>query len=731
MTGAPKTVHMYPPPPEFDNDDIDLAELLGILIENRWLIAAIILLTLAVGGYKSFTEAPMYEVDNLLQVEEDNASPLGNLDAASIFDEYTSVNAEIQILYSRSVLGEVVDKLKLDIKAQPELSALGAALARRRAEHERPLIRVDTLDLPDSMRGKGMKLVATDSQRYELYDDSNEFLLRGAVGEAASLEIGGGETLRLFVSVLQGEPGQAFRVHKISRISAIQSLQDGLKVEELDPPSGILAISLTGADPQSIQRQVDEIAKVYVQQNVERRSAEAQQTLNFLDQQLPIVRTNMESAELALNNYRIEQGSVDLPLETQTVLQGIVAIEAQLNTLRQEREKIRQAFTEAHPTALVLNRQIGRLDAELGRLNDQVQNLPGTQQELLRLLRDVEVNTALYRSLLDTAQQLRVVKAGTIGNVRVIDYAVLPNHPGGPNRTRIMLLALLLGAISAVAAAFARQALKYGVEDADLVEKQVNVPVYATILHSRRQDRLYKSLKAGKAELAILAVDQAYDPAIESLRNLQTALHFGMINVKNNCVMIAGPGPGVGKSFVSINLAAVLAGNGKKVLLIDGDLRRGHLHQYLGMERERGLSEFIRGDLPIDEVLHPTSVPGLTLIPTGTLPPNPAELLLHQNFSDCLNVLTPRYEHIIIDSPPILAVTDATIIGQMAGGALLVLKSGAHPMREIKLSIKRLQQAKVNLRGIIFNDIRIKTGNYGAGRYNYYNYQYSYKAEQP
>lgn len=729
MTGAPKTVHMYPPPPEFDNDDIDLAELLGTLIENRWLIVAITLLTLAAGGYKSFTEAPMYEVDNLLQVEKDDTSPLGNLDAASIFDEHTSVNAEIQILYSRSVLGEVVDKLKLDIKAQPELSALGAALARRRAEHERPLIRVDTLDLPDSMRSKGMKLVAADSQRYELYDDSNELLLRGAVGEAASLEIGGGETLRLFVSVLQGEPGQTFRVHKIPRISAIQSLQGRLKVEERDPPSGILAVSLTGADPQSIQRQVNEIAKVYVQQNVERRSAEAQQTLDFLDQQLPIVRDNMESAELALNDYRIEQGSIDLPLETQTVLQGIVAIEAQLNTLRQEREKIRQAFTEVHPTALVLNRQIGRLDAQLARLNDQVQNLPGTQQELLRLLRDVEVNTALYRSLLDTAQQLRVVKAGTIGNVRVIDYAVLPNHPGGPNRTRIMLLALLLGVISGVAAAFARQALKSGVEDADLVEKQVNVPVYATILHSRRQDRLVKSLKAGKAERAILAVDQADDPAIESLRNLQTALHFGMINVKNNCVMIAGPGPGVGKSFVSINLAAVLAGNGKKVLLIDGDLRRGHLHQYLCMERERGLSEFIRGDLPIDKVLHPTSVPGLTLIPTGALPPNPAELLLHQNFSDCLNVLTPRYEHIIIDSPPILAVTDATIIGQMAGGVLLVLKSGAHPMREIELSIKRLQQAEVNLRGILFNDIRVKTRNYGAGRYNYYNYQYSYKRD--
>jgi tyrosine-protein kinase Etk/Wzc len=119
-------------------------------------------------------------------------------------------------------------------------------------------------------------------------------------------------------------------------------------------------------------------------------------------------------------------------------------------------------------------------------------------------------------------------------------------------------------------------------------------------------------------------------------------------------------------------------------------------------------------------------VRGLTLIPTGTLPPNPAELLLHQRFTNCLSVLTPRYDHIIIDSPPILAVTDASIIGQMAGGTLMVLKAGEHPMREIELAVKRLQQADVNLRGIVFNDIDVSSQRYGAGRYSYqYNYEKS------
>ncbi len=534
----------------------------------------------------------------------------------------------------------------------------------------------------------------------------------------------GEERFILFVSALQGEPGQAFRVRRGSRLASIQALQGRLSVEEKGEWSGILSLRVRGTNPQSVQEQVNEIATVYVRQNVERRTEEAKQTLGFLEEQLPLVRQSMEAAELKLNAYRLEKGSVDLPLETQAVLQTIVSIEAQLNQLRQEREKVTLAFTPAHPTVIALDRQIEQLTSQLNNLNAQVRELPGTQQEVLSLIREVEVNTALYTSLLDTAQELRVVKAGTVGNVRVIDNAVIPTSPVAPSRSRIMLLALLLGGFVGVALAFARKALNAGVEDSDLIERHVNLPVYATISHSKNQDRIYKDLKSTKAKRAILAAKVPDDPAIESLRNLRTALHFGMMDVKNNCIMIAGPSPTVGKSFVSVNLAAVLASNEKKVLLIDGDLRRGHLHEYLGIGRENGLSDFISGDIPIGQVLHETTVPGLTLIPTGTLPPNPAELLLHQRFANILSVLGPRYDHIIIDSPPILSVTDAAIIGQMVGGALMVLKSGVHPMREIEQAVKRLQQAEVNLRGILLNDVRLSGRRYGAGKYHY---QYSYK----
>ncbi len=714
----------YGPASDIDEDEIDLGDLLGVLIENRWLIVGITLVALFMGAYRAFTAVPIYSADGLLQVEE-KVSGLANLDVTSMLSDYAPVNAEIEILRSRSVLGAVVDNLKLDIYAEPEyFSTISAALDRRRPADERPSIQVDTLEVPDALRGMAMKLVATGTNRYELFDEDDEILLRGTVGEVASLTFDDGQIMTLFVSAMRGDEDQVFWITRQSRIDSIESLQGSVNVSERGDWSGMLSVTVEGADPVSITQQVNEIANVYVRQNVERKSEEAQKTLEFLDEQLPVVRQHMEAAELSLNSYRLEKGSIDLPMETQAILQTIVSIEAQMNKLRQEREKVTLAFTPAHPTVIALDRQIVRLNGEMSGLNGQVRELPGTQQELVSLIRDVEVNTALYTSLLDTAQELRVVKAGTIGNVRVIDYAVTPSFPIKPSRFRILLLSLLLGGFVGVATAFAKKALNAGVEDPDLIEKHVNIPVYATISHSKRQDRLFQKLRSKTAKEAILAIDAPNDPAIEGLRNLRTALHFGMMDVSNKCIMIAGPSPDVGKSFLSVNLAAVLASSDKKVLLIDGDLRRGHLHKYLGLERENGLSEFICGEIPIGDVLHQTPVPGLTLIPTGTLPPNPAEILLHKRFSNCLSVLGPRYDHIIIDSPPILAVTDATIIGQMAGGALMVLKAGKHPMREIETAAKRLQRAGVNLRGILFNDVDVQSQRYGAGKYSY---QYTYE----
>ncbi len=709
---------------EPDEDNLYLGDLLDVLIDARWLILGIALAMFLLGAFKAYTATPIYRADVLLQVEE-RQSQMIDLGLSSPFGRDTSVNAEMEILRSRSVLGPVVDKLNLDIDTQPQLAPLiGAAIARGRPRDEQPVIQVDRFDVPESRLGQTFEIVGRGGGRFDVADAEGLVLGAGTVGEPLEFALPDGETMSLFVSRLQPDAGQAFTVRRKSRISSISQLQARLQIEDRGEGSGILALSLEGPAPESLYEEINAIADSYVQKNVERKSAEAQNTLDFLDEQLPVVRQKLQTAEAALNTYRLEKGSVDLPLETQGILQNIVSVESELSELRRERESALQQFTPQHPTVIALDKQIDRLAAQLGDLNARVRDLPNTQQEILRLKRDVEVNTALYTSLLNTAQELRVVKAGTVGNVRVVDYAVLPQSPVKPNRPLLVLAGLLAGILLGIVVAFTRKAFRTGVEDPDLIERHVSIPVYATIAHSGRQEQLYREHRDGRKGAAILAVDSPNDVAIESLRNLQTALHFGTIGVKNNCIMITGPSPGVGKSFVSINLAAVLTGNGKKVLLVDGDMRRGHLHRYLGVERENGLSDFIGGEVAIGGVLRHSILPDLTFISSGRLPPNPPELLLHQRFTNCLSVLTPRYDHIIIDSPPILAATDATIIGQMAGATLMVIKSGAHPMREIDQSVKRLKRAGVNLRGFVMNDIPVHR-RYGTGKYAY---QYAYES---
>ena len=421
---------------------------------------------------------------------------------------------------------------------------------------------------------------------------------------------------------------------------------------------------------------------------------------------------------------RLQQGSLDLPKEVEQILQRIVDIDGQLLQLKQKREELIQKFTPAHPTMVALDAQSARLNKEMDELNRQVKKLPNTEQQMVGLMRDAQVNTNLYTALLNRAQELQVVKAGTLGNVRIIDYAIPSITPISPKKTQVLTLALVLGLFLGVVAAFLRKSLRKGVEDPEQLEKQLGLPVYATIPHSKPQERLGRQVNARGNQNAVLAAHNPEDAAIESLRSLRTTLHFIQMDAKNNIMMINGPGPGVGKSFISINLGAVHASVGRRILLIDADLRKGMLHRYVGVDREPGLVELIGATATLEEVIRPTAIKGLDLITTGKLPPNPSELLLHERFANHLEKLSQDYNQIIIDCEPILAVTDAAIVGRLAGTTLLVLKAGIHPMREIEQSIKRLKQAGVNLRGLLFNDVPFASKRYYS--YGKYVYQYAY-----
>ncbi len=737
--------------PAGDDEGIDFAHLLAVLLEDKWLILAVAALVMLAASVYLFSATPIYKVDALVQVEDDRKTLKGLEGLSSLFEGEASSTAELEILQSRMVLGQVVENLKLDQSAAPRyFPVIGAGIARHFKAKEAPLakpwfnlgqfawggekIRLDTLIVPDYLLGKPLTLVAGESGRYALLDPDDAPLLEGRIGQPATLERDGHQKLQVFVSQLQARPGTHFVVKRVPQLAAIKGLQANLTAKEKGKQSQVLEITLRGPDPAAVRDTLNDIANTYLRQNVERRSEEAEKRLAFVQRQLPELKQQLDIAENAFNTYRQQHGSVDLDTETKSLLEGIVELETDIRELDLKRAELLNKLQPTHPYVKAVDSQIAEAKADLADMNKRTTSLPDTQQEVLRFSRDVQVNTELYTALLNNAQELRIAKAGSIGTVRIIDYAMAPIEADSPKTMRVRLLSVIGGLILGIGLAFLRRTFRRGVEDPEEVEALIDLPVYANVPHSPEEEKLTKRrwVRRGQADRAVsipLAEQFPDSDTTESLRSLRTALHFAMLDARSRSILLTGPAPGIGKSFLSANLAVVLAQAGQRTLLIDADLRKGHLHRSFGLDHRRGVSEFVSEAMPLDAVVHETQVAGLHLIPTGQRPPNPSELLMHERFAAMIQEAERRYDLVVIDSPPILAATDAAIVGQCAGATLLVVRAGTHHPRELKDAVKRMVHGGVNLRGVIFNDMPISKNRYGYGYgygYGKYAYRYSY-----
>lgn len=725
---------------DVEDDEINLRELFDLLWSGKWVVIAVAAAVTMLGLVHALTATPIYSASGLVQVEEEEKGLGQTLNDLSSMLTGAAVQtpAELAILQSRMVLGEVAERLKLRLVAQPRYFPLfGAAYVRRQKPLEAPAepllgldgfawggerIAVEAFEVPDALQDQAFTLRATQTG-FDLHGPEDEKILSGRVGESATGQTEAGP-VRIFVQELQARPQTEFALAQRSLQSLFGYMHERLSVAEEGKDSGIIRITYEDDDPALAAQVVSEIQQAYLRQNVERRSKEAEQSLEFLNKQLPEVKAKVDEAQARLNAYQLQQGTADVQKETELVLNQAVGLETERLSLSQQREVALQRFTPNHPIVQALDEQLNALDAQLNRIRTQVEALPERQQEIFSLMRDLEVNTQLYVALLNSAQQLQVTKAGTVGNVRVIDAALIPREPTKPKKSLIVLLSIVLGGFLGVVLVFLQRMMLRGVDRPEDVEKALGLPTYASIPYSHRQQKLDVALRKGGVKNGILASISGEDHAIEALRSLRTALHFAMLDSPNNVVMLTGPVPDLGKTFVSINLGAVLALAGKKVVVVDADLRRGRVHQYLGESSAPGVSDYVAGTAgTIEDVLRPTAVPDLYALTRGVSPPNPAEVLLNERFASLIQQLSRAYDYVIIDTPPVLPVADAAIIGRLAGATLMVLKAAEHPMRSIEESQRRLRNAGVEVRGVLFNQVGAKIGSYG---YGYYGYAYGY-----
>jgi tyrosine-protein kinase Etk/Wzc len=729
-TNPTETYPQGPMRPDSSEDagGISLGEILANLWDGRYIILATTLLALLLGSYYGWRKSPIYQVEAMLQIEDKKGSSGSPMMEAlnSLMDQAAKSAAEMEIIRSNLVLGRTVEALSLDIQANPGYGRLiGDALVRGRKDA--PALVVDRFELPNYLRGTGFKIIALEPGAFRWEGPDQEVLATGNVGDTLTGTYQG-ESLVLKVHRLTGKPGQRFNLTREPLIDAVEALRGDLRVMEKGRQTNILGLSFEHRNPGRGAEILNEIVSQYVKQNIERKAEEASQTLAFLQEQLPLQRAKLDAAEDRLNQFRIRSGSVDLPQEAQLVLKQSVDMEGQIIQLRQKKDELLRTYKEGADVVSTLDQQIAKLQKESGNINGKIKGLPKTQQEVVSLSRAVQVNTELYTAMLNNSQQLQVTRAGEIGNARIIDHAIPTRAPIEPQKFRAMVLAVLLGLFSGIGLTLLRRALHQAVEDPRLIESRLGLPVVVTIPHSDIQVEESQHMKLHEPKAHLLALGHPEDLAVESLRSLRTSLGFTMSDARNRVVMVSGPAPGIGKSFVCSNFSVLLAQTGSadsRVLLVDGDMRRGNLHQYFGLEhRAGGLSEILSGQLPWLQAIRATEVPGLDLITSGALPPNPSELLMSTRFSEFIQEISQAYDIVIIDAPPVLAVTDAVVIGRQAGTTLLVVKAKAHTLDEIQASIKRFETAGIKPKGCIFNDVVLMNVGY---RYYRYAYHYGYK----
>ncbi|HEF4758134.1 TPA: polysaccharide biosynthesis tyrosine autokinase [Pseudomonas putida] len=726
-----------------ERDDIDLLGIFGSLIDQKWLIGALTGAFMVTGVAYAVLSTPVYLANALVQVEPKKNDMLGFSDLNSMLGGQSPSVTEIGILKSRAVIGKTVDDLHLDIDVTPNTFPLiGGFFARRyRGDTESSVaaprlglsrfawggerLDITRLDLPKELLGKKLTLIAGADHRFQLLDDNDNLLVEGVAGTAFAQN--GVEGV---IDRLQANPGTRFEVVRNPRIVAIQNYQDALDISEQGKESGIIRLALASTDAPEAVKILNKVASLYVQQNVQRTSAEAAQSLAFLQGQLPQVKRDLAKASEALNSYQTHGKTVNISLETQSVLGQAVSLDTRISELKLQQAELDRKFTRQHPAYRALMTQIGELTLQQKSLESKVQDLPATQQELLNLTRDVEVASQIYTQLLNKSQELDIVRAGAVGNVRLVDTAdVDMTSPVKPRKALIVLIATFLGAFVGVALVLLRKSLSRGLEAPEAIE-QMGLPVYASIPYSPLQQeedsKKVRAKEGADSPAYLLALRNPTDLSIESIRSLRTCLHFAGLDSTNNRIMISGPSPQVGKTFVSSNLAAVMAQSGQRVVLIDADMRKGHLHRTLNTPISNGLSDLLVKRCTIEQAINKVEVENLHFISRGQIPPNPSELLMHANFRELLARLSELYDVVIIDTPPLLAVTDAAIVGREAGISLIVTRFGVNPAKEIEMTIRRFAQNGIELKGAVFNGVEKRAASYyGNGGYGYYNYEYA------
>ncbi|CAD6530855.1 polysaccharide biosynthesis tyrosine autokinase [Paraburkholderia metrosideri] len=743
--------------------------MLTLMRDHIWeiVVTTVIVLTLAVAYLLIAT--PIYSADVLVRVDppEPNALGLALQNQEAMPPPAPAPVTEMAVMKSRSVLDPVIDKYRFDVSVTPHRVPILGDIAEKFATPGEPAapwlglgsfawggerVQIGTLEVPRDLEEEKLTLIARADNGFELRGPSDQLLVKGEVGIPVT-----DNGVSMLVKQLDARPGTKFEVIRWNELDAVKRFGDLVKVSDKVKDSGLLQIEYADQSPDKAAEVANALGQQYLATAVASRQANDTTTLAFINGELPRLLTDLRKSEDALKHFRSTSQSMQPTNEAQAYLQGGMDLDKQIATLQLQRTQLLERYQPDSRWVQSVDTQLAQLKDAKAQFNGRFNGMPSSERESVDLIRAQKVAETIYLGMVQKAEQLQVRRASTTGGAHIVDSAIRPHRPVKPQPAIVLGGGLVLGLVSGIVLVFMRRHVMTGVTDPRYVERRMSVPVFGEILFSQQQlmlDRSFasaarKSLPGlgGRSSLPfqkiapdfeirsggsatgatgaaaslggessrILAARFPHDTSVEGLRGVRTAVTRDLAHARNNILMVIGPTPSAGKSFVAANLAILHAEIGSKVVLIDADMRRGHLASLFSESNRGGLSEVLSERMALRSALRPTSIDGLTFLSCGVRPENPAALLMKPRFKELLERLGSQFDLVIIDTPPFLAVTDASIIASEAGASLLVLRSGMQSEQEIADTVKKMERAEGRIAGAVFNGIPLRrsTRNYG------------------
>jgi tyrosine-protein kinase Etk/Wzc len=730
------------------------------VVLRRWKIAALVFVLVFAGvAVKTFLTQPVYEAYATLEVRK--AQKSGMLKELGVQEDDT-LSTEIEVLKSRSLAEKVARRMNLVWQIAETSEGLKVLVGKFVVTGKRP----------------GLVATLVDQSHYQLSDLSGRLLGKGVSGELLQLD-----DISLLLTINRGVAGQRIVFERQSMDRITSGIIDSLSVTEMGKGSNILRVSSQGTDPGHVRDVVNILTEVYREMNVAGKNEEAGRTVDFISQQLAGLKDVLNNSEQQLQEYKVQTGLTTLGPEGNSLVQKLVELEQTQADLRLKRQRVEYAigtlkkaideggqltiptledvtsiaesaakladleaqkksmlvdFTAAHPAVVDVQTQINRvreamlstlravrqelmlgerdLAEKIAGLDAQLENVPETELELAKRTRVNSVNAELYTFLLQKQQEARIAQASTISNVQVVDPAVTPKEPIKPNKQKNLALGLILGLMLGIGLVFLLDYMDQTIKTSEDVREKLGLNLFGIIPRIPFAD---EDAKLPRKRLVTTLSPKA--PVVESFRALRTNLNYLTGKEKHKVILLTSSLPSEGKSTISGNLAVVLSQTGAKVLLIGCDLRRPSLYDMFGIQNKPGLV-----DLLVDEnqsALRHLTNPRLDVLPAGSIPPNPAEILESKRMQSLLDKVRARYDYVVIDAPPVLPVTDTSILAPLADINLVVIEPCRVPEKAALQMIETLQSVDAKISGVILNDKSGRGFKY-YGNYSYYGNKY-------